>query len=60
MICRDVCLDIQQKRFSYQYFIFLVKPCNVFVLDCRHTYRLYTQLIHALVLVELLALASHA
>lgn len=45
---------IHHECFSYQYFIFSVKLSNIIVLNYRHIYNLYTQLIHVLVLVELL------
>lgn len=47
--------EIHHECFSHQYFIFSVKLSNIIVLNYRHIYNFYTQLIHVLVLVELLA-----
>lgn len=48
-------LEIHHECFSYHYFIFSVKLSNIIVLNYRHIYILYTELMHVLVLAELLA-----
>lgn len=45
--------EIHHECFSLS--IFSVKLSNIIVLNYRHIYNLYTQLIHVLVLAELLA-----